>query len=180
MLPSMCLRLSQLYFIPYMGLCFKHTHFSCNDRENIYAHSSHGDNQFVCMNHQPLFGVRSWNSCIGCMSCYILIPIYVTYLHNTPPTYTFRMSGFFSHQYRVQFKFVSKNSYFQWIARSKISRNMKAGRYRFKVAMLSTRPSYFRMTRDKLKLKLNLSCVNSISVYKRGSTDFILCISRFL
>ena len=39
MLPSVCLRLrqfSQSSFIQYMGLCLQLTHFSCDDRENVY------------------------------------------------------------------------------------------------------------------------------------------------
>ena len=37
-------KIKSIIFYTVYGTVFKHTHLSCNDRENIYAHLSYGDN----------------------------------------------------------------------------------------------------------------------------------------
>ena len=53
------------------AVCFKFTHFSCDDWENIYTFSYY-HHQIESMNYYPLFRIRSWNNGVRCMSFFIL------------------------------------------------------------------------------------------------------------
>ena len=54
------------------AVCFKFTHFLCDDWDNVYT-LSHYHHQIGSMNYYPLFRVRSWNNGMRCMSFYILM-----------------------------------------------------------------------------------------------------------
>ena len=60
-----------IHYKTHGAVCFQLTHFPCDDWENIYT-LSYYHHRIGSMNYYPLFGVRSWNNGVRCVSFFIL------------------------------------------------------------------------------------------------------------
>ena len=64
-------KMKSILSLYYRGLCFRLTHFSCDDFDNMST-LSYFHPQIGSMNTEPLFRIRSLNNDMRSMSCYIL------------------------------------------------------------------------------------------------------------
>ena len=64
-------KMKSILSLYYRGLCFRLTHFSCDDFDNMCT-LSYFHPQIGSMNNEPLFRIRSLNNDMRSMSCYIL------------------------------------------------------------------------------------------------------------
>ena len=64
--------LTDIHYTICGALCFQFTHLCCDDWGNTYT-LSYYHHQIGSMNYYPLFGVRSWNNSVRCMTFYILM-----------------------------------------------------------------------------------------------------------
>ena len=69
--------LSVIHYTIRGAVCFRFTHFSCDDWDNIYI-LCYYHHQIGSMNYYPLFRVRLWNNGVRCMSFYTFM------ITNTP------------------------------------------------------------------------------------------------